>query len=108
MALAGGFNLMLSPDMQICLTKLQALSPDGLCKSFDADANGYVRSEGGGLVVLKRLADALADGDRILGVIRGSAVNQDGESTGISAPNGKSQEKVILAAKWPRLCWSAR
>ena len=98
MALAGGFNLMLNPDMQICLTKLQALSPDGLCRSFDAEANGYVRSEGGGLVVLKRLEDALAEGDRVLGVIRGSFVNQDGQSTGISAPNEKSQEKVIQSA----------
>ncbi len=98
LALAGGFNLMLSPDMQICLTKLQALSPDGLCKAFDAQAKGYVRSEGGGLVVLKRLADALADGDRVLGVIRASSVNQDGQSTGISAPNGKAQEKVIQSA----------
>lgn len=98
LALAGGFNLMLSPDMQICLTKLQALSPDGLCKAFDAQAKGYVRSEGGGLVVLKRLADALVDGDRVLGVIRGSSVNQDGQSPGISAPNGKAQEKVIQTA----------
>ncbi|WP_316979472.1 type I polyketide synthase [Shumkonia mesophila] len=98
LAVAGGFNLMLSPDMQICLTKLRALSPDGLCKSFDADAKGYARAEGGGLVVLKRLSDALAAGDRILGVIRGSFVNQDGESTGISAPNGRAQEKVILGA----------
>lgn len=98
LALAGGFNLMLSPDMQICLTKLQALSPDGLCRSFDAEANGYVRSEGGGVVILKRLADALAAGDRVLGVIRGSFVNQDGQSTGISAPNGKSQERVIQSA----------
>jgi acyl transferase domain-containing protein/acyl carrier protein len=98
LALAGGFNLMLSPNMQICLTKLQALSPDGLCKSFDAQANGYARSEGGGLVVLKRLDDAVAQSDRILGVIRGSFVNQDGQSTGISAPNGKAQEKVIVSA----------
>ena len=98
LALAGGFNLILSPDLQVCLTKLQALSPDGLCKSFDAGANGYVRSEGGGLVVLKRLDDALEAGDRVLGVIRGSFVNQDGQSTGISAPNGKSQEKVIQSA----------
>lgn len=98
LAVAGGFNLMLSPDMQICLTKLRALSPDGLCKTFDADAKGYVRAEGGGLVVLKRLPDALAAGDRILGVIRGAFVNQDGESTGISAPNGHAQEKVILGA----------
>ena len=98
LAIAGGFNLMLSPHMQICLTKLRALSPDGLCKTFDADAKGYVRAEGGGLIVLKRLSDALAANDRILGVIQGSSVNQDGESTGISAPNGRAQEKVILGA----------
>lgn len=98
LALAGGFNLMLNPDMQICLTKLQALSPDGVSRSFDASANGYVRSEGGALIVLKRLEEALAAGDRVLGVIRGSYVNQDGESTGISAPNGRAQEAVIRGA----------
>ncbi len=98
LALAGGVNLMLSPHMQICLTKLQALSPEGRCRSFDAGASGYARSEGGGLVVLKRLSDARADGDRVLGVIRGSFVNQDGESPGISAPNGKAQERVIQSA----------
>ena len=74
------------------------LAPDGRCKTFDAAADGYVRGEGCGVVVLKRLADALADGDRILAVIRGSAVNQDGRSGGLTAPNGPAQEAVIRAA----------
>jgi acyl transferase domain-containing protein/acyl carrier protein len=98
LALAGAFTLNLLPKGMIQMTKLQALSPDGVCRSFDAEAKGYVRSEGGGLVVLKRLDQALADGDPILGVIRGSAVNQDGESNGISAPNGDAQQQVIAAA----------
>jgi acyl transferase domain-containing protein/acyl carrier protein len=98
LALAGGFNLMLQPQHLIGMSKLQAISPDGRCKSFDASANGYVRSEGGGIVLLKRLKDALRDQDPILAVIKGCSINQDGVSTGISAPNGKSQEKVILQA----------
>ncbi|MEO5342615.1 MAG: type I polyketide synthase [Gammaproteobacteria bacterium SHHR-1] len=98
LALAGGFNLMLQPQHLIGMSKLQAISPDGRCKSFDASANGYVRSEGGGIVLLKRLKDAQRDQDPILAVIKGCSINQDGVSTGISAPNGKSQEKVILQA----------
>ena len=74
------------------------MAPDGRCKTFDAAADGYVRGEGCGMVVLKRLSDALADGDRILAVIRGSAVNHDGRSNGLSAPNGPAQEAVIRAA----------
>ena len=74
------------------------LSPDGQCKTFDASANGYVRGEGCGIVVLKRLAEAVADGDRIRGVIRGSAVNQDGASPGLTVPNAAAQERVIEAA----------
>src|SRR3546814_7087377 len=74
------------------------LSPDGRCKTFDAAADGYVRGEGCGVLVLKRLDDALADGDRVLSVIRGSAVNQDGRSAGLTAPNGLAQEAVIRQA----------
>ncbi|MBF0377040.1 MAG: SDR family NAD(P)-dependent oxidoreductase [Desulfamplus sp.] len=98
LALAGGVNLMLSPESHICFSKLRAISPDGRCKSFSADANGYVRGEGCGLIVLKRLSDALADKNKILAVIRGSAVNQDGKSNGLTAPNGLAQVKVIESA----------
>ena len=98
LALAGGVNLMLGPEMTVALTKAYMLAPDGRCKTFDASANGYVRGEGCGMVVLKRLGDALAAGDRILAVIRGTAVNHDGRSNGMSAPNGPAQEAVIRAA----------
>ena len=74
------------------------LSPDGRCKTFDASANGFVRAEGCGIIVLKRLGAALASGDRILALIRGSAVNQDGPSSGLSVPNGLAQEAVIRQA----------
>src|SRR6185503_8783090 len=74
------------------------LAPDGRCKTFDAAGDGFVEGEGCGIVVLKRLSDALADGDRIIAVIRGSAVNQDGPSSGLTAPNGPSQEAVIRTA----------
>lgn len=98
LALAGGVNLILSPELTINFCKAGMLAADGRCKTFDAAADGYVRGEGCGLVVLKRLKDALADGDRILAVIRGSAVNQDGRTSGITAPNGPAQEAVIRAA----------
>ncbi len=97
-ALAGGVNLLLSPDPSIVFSRMGALSPDGRCKAFDADADGYVRAEGVGLVVLKRLADAERDGDRILAVVAGSAVNQDGRSNGLTAPSGVAQEAVVRAA----------
>lgn len=98
LALAGGVNLILVPGSTITLSKLSALSPDGRCKTFDASANGYVRGEGAGMVVLKPLAQALADGDPIYAVIRGSAVNHDGRSNGLTAPNGPSQEALIRQA----------
>ncbi len=98
MALAGGVNLMLTPENTIYFCKVGAMSPEGRCKTFDASADGYVRGEGCGVVVLKRLADALKDGDNILALIRGSAVNQDGRSNGLTAPNGPSQERVMRDA----------
>lgn len=98
LALAGGVSLMLSPEVTLYLSKTRALSPDGRCKTFDKDANGYVRGEGCGMVVLKRFSDAISDGDNILGVIRGSAVNQDGPSSGLTVPNGSAQMAVIRQA----------
>jgi acyl transferase domain-containing protein/protein-L-isoaspartate O-methyltransferase/acyl carrier protein len=98
MALAGGVNLILSPDLYIALSHSRMLAPDGRCKTFDAAADGFARGEGCGVVVLKRLSDAQADGDRVLAVIRGSAVNQDGPSSGLTAPNGPAQEAVVRAA----------
>ena len=97
-ALAGGVNLVLSPEMMGALGRTQALSPEGRCKTFDALANGYARGEGCGLVVLRRLADAVRDGDTIWAVVRGSAVNQDGRSTGLTAPNVRSQESLLREA----------
>ncbi len=98
LALAGGVHLIVSGRLSELRGKAGMLAPDGQCKTFDAAANGYVRGEGCGIVVLKRLREAEADGDRIWGVIRGSAVNQDGASPGLTVPNGASQERVIGAA----------
>src|ERR1700733_474462 len=98
MALAGGVNVILSPEIGIAFSKSHMMASDGRCKAFDSRADGFVRGEGGGTVVLKRLSEALADGDRILALIRGSAVNQDGRSSGLTAPNGPSQESVIRDA----------
>ena len=98
LALAGGVNLMLSPEPSIALSKLKALAADGRCKVFDARGDGYSRGEGCGMVVLKRLSEALADGDPVLALIRGSAVNHDGASNGLTAPNGLAQEAVIREA----------
>ena len=98
LAIAAGVNLMLIPGPFIYFSKLRALSPDGRCKTFDASANGYGRGEGCGVVVLKRLSDALAANDRIVAVIRGSAVNHDGRSNGLTVPSGLAQEAVIRDA----------
>ncbi|MGZ9235519.1 MAG: type I polyketide synthase, partial [Anaerolineales bacterium] len=98
LALAGGVNLILTPEATITLSKNKMMAADGHCKTFDASADGYVRGEGCGMIVLKRLSEALADGDPILAVIRGTAVNQDGASSGLTAPNGPSQEAVIRDA----------
>ncbi|MFK0734780.1 MAG: beta-ketoacyl synthase N-terminal-like domain-containing protein, partial [Gloeotrichia echinulata HAB0833] len=98
LALAGGVNLMLSPQLTLTFADAKMMAADGRCKTFDALADGYVRSEGCGVVVLKRLSDALADGDNIQAIIRGSAVNQDGLTNGLTAPNGNSQQDVIHLA----------
>jgi acyl transferase domain-containing protein/acyl carrier protein len=98
LALAGGVNVILNPRANVVLCKMSALSPDGRCKTFDARADGYGRGEGCGIVVLKRLSDALADGDNILALIRGSAVNHGGPSGGLTVPNGLAQETVIRDA----------
>ncbi len=98
LALAGGVNLILAQQSTAAPARFGALSPDGLCYTFDARANGYVRGEGGGLVVLKPLHTALADGDRVLAVIRGSAVNNDGGGETIGAPQQAAQEDVIRLA----------
>jgi len=98
LAFAGGVNLLLSPLNTILLARLNALAPDGRCKTFDARANGYVRGEGCGVLALKRLSDAERDGDRIHAVIRGSAENQDGRSNGFTAPNGLAQAQALRLA----------
>ncbi|MBS1694728.1 MAG: type I polyketide synthase [Actinobacteria bacterium] len=98
LALAGGVTLHLSAFSSIAMSKLSALSPVGRCKSFDAAADGFVRGEGCGVVVLKRLSDAVRDKDRVLAVIRGSAVNQDGKSNGLTAPSALAQRDVITEA----------
>ena len=98
MALAGGVNAILVPQLTVTLSQAGMLAGDGRCKTFSESADGFVRSEGCGILVLKRLADARADGDRVLGLIRGSAINHDGRSSGLTAPSGPSQEAVIKAA----------
>jgi acyl transferase domain-containing protein/acyl carrier protein len=98
LALAGGVNLILSPELHILSSRLGVMARDGRCKTFDAAADGYSRGEGCGVVVVKRLSDALADGDPILAVVQGTAVNQDGRSSALTAPNGLSQEMVLRSA----------
>ena len=97
-ALVAGVNVIAHPTTTLSFAKTRMLSPTGRCKTFDAAADGYVRSEGGCVVVLKPLADALAEGDQILAVIRGTAVNQDGRGSGLTAPNGAQQEALVRAA----------
>ena len=97
-ALVGGVQLVLTPEQTIGFCKATMLSPDGRCAAFDASANGYVRSEGGAVVVLKPLADALVAGDRIYAVIAGTAINQDGRTVGITVPSSTGQEAVVRAA----------
>jgi phthiocerol/phenolphthiocerol synthesis type-I polyketide synthase B len=97
-ALAGGVNLMLAPAVVRAFDQTGALSPTGACHAFDVDADGFIRGEGAGVVVLKRLSDAVRDGDRLLAVVRGTAVNQDGRSNGLLAPNPAAQMAVLRSA----------
>ena len=98
LALAGGVSITLRPETQIAISAWGLLSPQGRCATFDAAADGFVRGEGAGVVVLKRLTDAVRDGDQVLAVVRGSAVNQDGRSNGVTAPNTAAQCDVIADA----------
>ncbi|CAM5620495.1 Polyketide synthase OS=Streptomyces viridochromogenes OX=1938 GN=ACM01_26010 PE=4 SV=1 [Streptomyces viridochromogenes] len=98
LALAGGATLLLTPRGHVEFSRLRGLSPSGRCSPFSADADGVVWAEGCGVVLLKRLADARRDGDRVLAVVKGSALNQDGRSQGLSAPSGPAQERVVRAA----------
>ncbi|WP_404785485.1 aminotransferase class I/II-fold pyridoxal phosphate-dependent enzyme [Altericista sp. CCNU0014] len=98
LALAGGVQVILSADLSVSFSKAGLMAPDGRCKPFDAKANGYVRSEGAGTVLLKPLSQAQKDGDRIYAVILGTAMNQDGRSNGLSAPNPEAQEAVVREA----------
>src|SRR5262249_20620523 len=107
LALAAGVNLILTPELTEVLARAAMLSPTGRCRTFDAAADGYVRGEGCGVVVLKPLPAAVREGDRILAVIEGSAVNQDGRSNGSTAPNGSPQAELIgrglrLTGRTPR------
>lgn len=96
--LAGGVNVILDPMASVSASRAHMLSPDGRCRTFSADANGFVRAEGCGVLVLKRLGDAQRDGDRVLAVIRGTAVNQDGASSGLTAPSGSAQQSLLADA----------
>ena len=98
LALVGGVSLMIASELFVMLSKVHALARDGRCKSFDASADGYGRGEGAGVLVLKRMSDAIKDKDLILGEIMGSALNQDGPSSGLTVPNGLAQKQVIHTA----------
>lgn len=98
MALAGGVNMIFSPAHSIAFTKAGVLAADGRCKAFDADADGYVRGEGGGVIVLKTLSSAIADGDPIYALIPGSAMAQDGRTNGLMAPSSEAQESLLREA----------
>jgi acyl transferase domain-containing protein len=98
LALAAGVNVILAPEFTVAASRMQMLAADGRCKTFDERADGFVRGEGCGVVVLKRLSDAVAAGDPIRAVIRGSAVNQDGRTNGLTAPSGHSQQALIRRA----------
>ncbi|HXV37917.1 MAG TPA: beta-ketoacyl synthase N-terminal-like domain-containing protein [Myxococcota bacterium] len=98
LALAGGVNVLIKPEPYVGFSRLSMLSPDGRCRAFDARANGFVRSEGAALVVLKPYARALADGDRIYAIVRATAVNQDGRTNGLTVPNGDAQQQLVREA----------
>src|SRR3954452_7311776 len=97
-AIAGGVNLILTPEFSISFSRMRALAPDGICKTFDAAADGYGRGEGAGVIVLKRLSDAVAAGDHIIGLVRGSAVNHGGPTSGLTGPSGPAQRQLISDA----------
>ena len=97
LALAGGVNVLLLPDWYVGFCRMGMLSPEGRCRAFDAGASGFVRSEGAGMVVLKPLAQALADGDRVYAIIRGTAMNQDGRTPGMTVPSQEAQEALLRA-----------
>src|SRR5206468_11831407 len=98
LVIAAGANLLLGPAVTAAFHEMGVISPTGRCRPFSASADGIARAEGAGVVVLKRLSNALADGDRVLAVLRGSAVNQDGRSNGITAPNVEAQEDLLRLA----------
>ena len=102
MALCGGVNAILTPDVTVTFSRASMLSPDGRCKAFDSRANGYVRGEGAGMVVLKPLTRAIADGDRIHAIIRATAVNQDGRTTTITVPSMDAQMAMLQRSLPPR------
>lgn len=97
-AISGGVNVIQHPMNHMILSSANMLAPDGRCKTFDEKADGYSRSEGCGIVVLKRLSDAIGDGDNVIALLRGSAVKQDGSSGGLTVPNGLAQEQVMADA----------
>lgn len=97
-AVAGGVNIMLKPDITIAESKAGMLSPDGHSKAFDSRANGYVRGEGAGIVLLKPLSEAEKNGDQIYAIIRGTACNQDGQSSGLTVPRGDAQQALLREA----------
>lgn len=97
-ALAGGVQVMLGPELFVLLSRFRALAPDGRCKAFSDKADGYGRGEGCGVLALKRLSDAERDGDTILALVRGTAINHDGSSSGLTTPNGSAQRDVIERA----------
>lgn len=101
LALAGGINLLVDPLTMVSLSKFGGLSAGSACRAFDASADGFVRGEGGGVVVLKRMSRAIGDGDRVYAVIGGTAMNNDGASNGLTAPNPRAQEGVLRQA-WAR------
>jgi 3-oxoacyl-(acyl-carrier-protein) synthase/thioesterase domain-containing protein len=98
LAVAGGVNALLDPALSISLSRARALSPTGRCRAFDAAGDGFVRSEGCAVIVLRRLDDAIARGDRVYAVIRGSAINNDGRSNGLTAPSGSAQRRLLIDA----------
>lgn len=98
MSLAGGVNALIMPDFYVAFSQLGVLSPDGRCKTFDARANGYVRSEGAGMVLLKPMGQAIRDKDPIYAVIRGTALNQDGKTPGMTVPSQQAQETLLNTA----------